>query len=170
MDAKEFNELKNLYKCNKNATDRLQLHCLQVIKKRLLFRNGLKDLENLAHSILEKFISNLPDHYIVAPISYLNRCTDNYLSTLKSKNERETALTSDISYEQRFEALEKFEFFCELEEHLGKLDAILIYSHCVEKIPELQLAKELKMPYTAVRQRICRAKKKLKTIFSQNVT
>lgn len=169
MDAKRINELIKLYKCNKNAADELQLHCLKIIKKRLLFRNGLKDLESLSHSILEHFISNLPD-YIVFPTAYLNKCTDNYLSTRKKKNNRETALSCDISYEQRFEALEKLEVFRELEKHLNKEDAILIYGHCVENVPEKQLAEELKMSYPAVRQRISRGKKKLKIIFSQNVT
>lgn len=170
MNAKEFNELIKLYGRNKNAAVDLHLHCLKIIKKRLLFRNGINDLESLAHSILEKFISNLPDYYIFSPTAFLNKCTDNYLSTLKTKKERETALTCDISYEQRFEALEEFEIFHKLEKHLGKLDAILIFCHCIEKIPEKQLAKDLNMTYTAVRQRVSRSKKKLKLIFGRHVT
>lgn len=170
MDAKEFNKLINLYKSNKNDANELLLYCLKIIKMRLLFRNGLNDLESFAHSVLEKFISNLPDHYITFPTAYLNKCTDNYLFTLKSKKVRETALTCDISYEQRYEALEKLEIFRELEKHLNKLDAALIYGHCIEEVPQKQLAKEFKMSYSAVRQRISRAKKKLKIVLSKNVT
>lgn len=169
MSVAEFNNLLKLYRNDTDAANRLNLYCLKVIKKRLLFRNGLKDLESIAHSILLKFITKLPD-YVLFPVAYLNKCTDNHLSTLKSKREREIALTSDISYEQSFEELDKFDIISELEQYLDKLDVDLIYGYCVEDIPEKVLAVKYNISYEAARQRISRSKKKLRTIFGKDVT
>lgn len=170
MDAKEFNELIKLHKTDVNAANELHLYCLSIFKKRLLYRNGQNDLESLAHSILERFITNLPNGYVVSPVSYLNKCTDYYLSNLKRKESHEVALAQDFSYEQSFDALETLETFRLLEEYLGKEDAYLVYGHCVEKVEEKQLAIETGITYTAARQRISRALKKLKKILKGNVT
>lgn len=170
MDAKEFNQLLQSHKNDVTAANELHLYCLTIIKKRLLFRNGSNDLESLAHSILERFIANPPDKYIFTPVSYLNKCTDNFLSNLKRKESREIALTQDLSYEQSFDALETVETFRQLEEYIGKEDAYLVYGHCVERVEENQLAKEIGISYTAARQRISRALKKLKKILKKDVT
>lgn len=166
MDAKEFNDLLKVYEYDPGAANKLFAFCLSVIQKRLRYCNGSDDLESLSHSILAKFIKNIPD-YVLFPEAYLCKCTNNYLSSLKKKEHKDLPLIKDICYEQRFNELEKFDIFNELEKHLDNLDAVLIYGHYVEDIPEKQLAEENGLKPSTARQRICRAKKKLKKILSQ---
>ena len=170
MDAQEFNKLLIQRKYDETASGKFYDYCLMIIKRRLLFRNGLKDLETIAHSIMEKFVTYVPDYYIAAPVTYINKSVDNYLSTHKNQNSREEELTCEVSYEQRFEELEALELFCELEKHLSELDAYLIYAHIVEKVPEKELAKELKLSYPLVRKRISRGLKKMKKFYEEDVT
>ena len=170
MNAREFNELKLKRKYDQAASAQFYDYCLMIIKRRLLYRNGLKDLGTTAHSIMVKFVKYLPDHYISAPVTYINKSVDNYLSTNKSKNSREEELTYEVSYEQRFDALEASEVYRNLEKYLSEEDAYLIYAHIIEGIPEKELANSLKMSYPLVRQRISRGLKKLKKFYEEDVT
>lgn len=171
MDAKEFNELLNLQNYDKAARREFSEYCLKRIKSRIRFKNGPKDLESISHSVLLKFLKNLPKHYVFAPVKYLNKCVDNYLSTYKKENSS-VELIEDIPYEQRFPDLEESETLRNLCRYLDKLNAYIFYAHAVEKAKEYEIAEilGLDLSYEAIRQRISRSKKLLKEILTDYVT
>ena len=167
MDVKEFNKLLKLSKYDSVAAYNLNIYCLSVIKRRLLFRNEFDNLESLSHAVLQAFCEREKRGYINCPVAYLQKCTDNFLSNRKRKESRYVPLNKEIPCEQYFESLEKEELYQFLVSKIGEVNAKIMYLRCVENAPEKDIAGMLKLDirYDAVRQRIKRNKDILKEIF-----
>lgn len=100
MEVKEFNEaLQNLHKNTEQTVD-FFLYCVKMIKFHLLPRFGASpEAEDFAHDIFKRIYENPNLGYVEKPLAWLYRITDNYVSTVMSKENKYLPLLDNFQYE-----------------------------------------------------------------------